>query len=582
MAYDFSGYATKANLKCSDGRTIMPKAFQDCDGKTVPLVWQHKGLDAENILGHAQLQEKGDGVYAYCTFNDTVQGKNAKALVQHGDITSLSIFANRLRQEGSLVRHGAIREVSLVLTGANPGAYIDNVVMQHSDDGDEEVLEAIIFTGLPIEQYHEPIEHTEGTEMPGAIKHEDAAPEPAAGGKTVKDVFDSLTDEQKNVVYFLIGSAVDGNGGGSAAQSDYDDDYLEHEEEGYTMSRNVFEDTDSPDERPTLTHDELSSIVEDAKRCGSFKEAFLAHAGTYGINNIDILFPDAQKIRNSPDFIARRTEWVAGVLSGTSHSPFSRIKSTAADITQEDARAKGYIKGSLKKEEFFGLTKRTTGPTTIYKKQKLDRDDIIDITDLDVVAWLKAEMRVMLDEEIARAILIGDGRPVNSDDKIKDPIGQTDGTGIRSIAHESDFYAHQVEVPLQATTTQLEDLIIRSRPNYKGSGTPTLYTTEAILTDLLLQKDTTGRRIYASQAELESTLRVSKIVVVDLISTDPTLVGIEVNLSDYTVGADKGGAIGMFDDFDIDYNQYKYLMETRLSGALTLPKSALVFRKAAA
>lgn len=592
MEADFSGYATKAGLKCSDGRTIMPDAFKDNDGMRVPLVWQHGHNDPENVLGHALLENRPDGVYAYGYFNETPVGLSAKTLVQHEDITMLSIYANKLVERGKQVLHGAIREVSLVLSGANPGALIDNVRIAHSD-GDVEMLddEAVIYTGLTLE--HE--------SYPGTM--EDT---PDEDEKTVQDVYESLTEEQKTAVNYMIGMALEEGAAKHSdleAESGEDDEYESDEDEsdedesdendeettedvttdednqeGTEMTHNVFEKDGAKTAAPSLTHDQLKTIFEDAQRHGSFKEAFLQHAVTYGIENIDLLFPDAKTLANSPELVSRRMEWVTTVLSETKHSPFSRIKSLSADITLDDARAKGYVKGSLKKDEFFALSRRVTTPTTIYKKQRLDRDDIIDVTDLDVVAWLKAEMRVMLDEEIARAILIGDGREADDEDKINE-------LNIRPIARDDNFYAHQVVVASNVTGDSFVEAIVRARVHYKGSGNPTLFCSEAILTDLLLVKDTLGRRIYATEQELASALRCEKIVPVPILDGETTnggeLLAILVNLSDYTVGADKGGVLSMFDDFDIDYNQYKYLIESRLSGCLTKHKTALVISRAA-
>jgi len=593
MEADFSGYATKAGLKCSDGRTIMPDAFKDNHGMKVPLVWQHGHNDPGNVLGHAVLENRPDGVYAYGFFNETEAGQSAKTLVQHQDITMLSIYANKLVERGKQVLHGAIREVSLVLSGANPGALIDNVRIAHSD-GDVETLEdeAVIYTGLTLEHESTPIiEETAVSHEDTAVKDED---------KTVQDVYESLTDEQKTAVNYLIGMALEE---GAAQHSDLDDESEEDSEEesddsddeatdddseddntdkdnqeGTEMTHNVFEkDGDASASAPSLTHDQLKTIFEDAQRHGSFKEAFLQHAVTYGIENIDMLFPDAQALANSPELVSRRMEWVTTVMNETRHSPFSRIKSLSADITLDDARAKGYVKGSMKKDEFFALSRRVTTPTTIYKKQKLDRDDIIDVTDLDVVAWLKAEMRLMLDEEIARAILVGDGREADDDDKINE-------LNIRPIARDDNFYAHQVVVASNVTGDAFVEAIVRARVNYKGTGNPTMFCSEAILTDLLLVKDKLGRRIYATEAELASALRADKIVPVPILDGETTnggeLLAILVNLADYTVGADKGGVLSMFDDFDIDYNQYKYLIESRLSGCLTKHKSALVISRA--
>jgi hypothetical protein len=572
-AADFSGYASKAGLRCSDGRTILAHAFKEQDGMKVPLVWQHMHNDPENVLGHAYLENREDGVYAYGFFNEQPQAQIAKGLVKHGDIEALSIYANKLIQKGADVLHGAIKEVSLVLAGANPGAFIDNVNLAHGDSYTELEDEAIIYSGLNLE--HQDITPNEGETVAETPAVEETVVEHAAGSEmTVKDVFDSMTEEQQNVVYFMIGEALNQSGSESMAQSDEDesDETLQHDQEGSIMTRNVFEQNGSSREKATLSHDDLQSIMADAQKSGSFKEAFLAHAVTYGIDNIDYLFPDAKNISNTPDFVKRRTEWVSSVINGCRKSPFSRIKSMSADITADEARAKGYIKGSLKKEEFFAISRRVTTPTTIYKKQKLDRDDMIDITDLDVVAWLKAEMRLMLDEEIARAILIGDGREVDDEDKINE-------SNIRPIAWDDEFYAHPVSVAANLSGDAIVEAILRARTNYKGTGTPTFYTTESVLTDLLLIKDKMGRRLYPTEAELASALRVSSIVAVEVMETVTDLIGIIVNLADYTVGADNGGNVSMFDDFDIDYNQYKYLIEGRMSGTLTKPKSALVVKR---
>ena len=571
MKYDFSGYATKNGLKCADGRTILPNAFKEADGQTVPLVWQHLHNEPTNILGHAILENREDGVYSYGVFNNTAAGQNAKQLVEHKDIKALSIYANNLKQKGQDVLHGAIREVSLVLSGANPGALIDFLSFQHGDDLETSDDEAIIYTGLDIMHSDTNDDNNNDDDDDDDITHTE-------DNRTISDIFDTLNEEQKTVVYAMISHAIE--------NADTKTD-VTHSDDGKgesSMKKNVFDNTDdktTEGKRTTLTHAQIQEIVADAQKCGSFKEAFLAHAVTYGIENIDFLFPDAKTLSNSPDMVTRRMEWVNSVLNGASHSPFSRIKSMSADITADDARARGYIKGSLKKEEFFALSRRTTTPTTIYKKQKLDRDDIIDITDLDVVAWLKAEMRVMLDEEIARAALLGDGRPVDilgapNEDKINE-------LSIRPIATDdlNNFYAHRVEVASNTSGSTLVEDILRNRTNYKGSGNPTFFTNDSLITDLLLIKDKMGRRLYATEQELAQALRVSSIVPVEVMegyNVDGLgLLGIMVNMKDYTFGADKGGQVSMFDDFDIDYNQYKYLIESRCSGALTKPKSALVF-----
>lgn len=554
MKYDFSGYATKNNLKCADGRTIMQNAFKGNDGQTVPLVWQHLHNDPGNVLGHALLENRDDGVYAYCKFNDTPAGINAKELVKHGDITFLSIFANNLVQKGLNVIHGAIREVSLVLSGANPGALIDNLSITHTDGTNEDSEEeAIIYTGLVVSVEEEPLEHSGGANQNGS--------------KTVQEVFDSLTDEQKNVVYAMLAQVAS-----TTAHSGIHDNnmYGQFGEGGLDMKTNVFDQSGA--EEKTLSHSQIQTIFEDAVSFGSLRESFFAHAEElgYGIEDIDILFPDAKLVTPKPEVIGRRMEWVGGVLNGARHSPFSRIKSTAVDITADEARAKGYITGKKKTEEVIKLLKRVTTPTTIYKKQKLDRDDIIDITDLDVVAWLKAEMRMMLDEEIARAILIGDGRDITSDDKI-------DEDHIRPIVSDDELYSHPVTVPANVSGSGLIEAILRARNHYKGSGSPSFYTTDEVLTDLLLLKDRLGRRLYRTEEELATAIRVKSIITVEPMETIANLLGIMVNIHDYTIGADKGGKVSLFDDFDIDYNQYKYLLETRISGTLTKPKSALVF-----
>ena len=574
MEPDFSGWATKNDLLCSDGRTIRSGAFKHCDKMKVPLVYQHQRNNIENVIGHAILENRPEGVYTYGFFNETPKGLISKQAVAHGDIDMLSIYANNLNERGKNVMRGDIKEVSLVIAGANPGAFIDNVYVRHSDDEDYEIVdgEGIIYTGLTLEH---------------VLQHEDTDEEPevADSEKTVKDVFDSMTEEQKNVVYFMIGEAVSEAEGEDAEHSDeeYDgEDVLEHIDnsikEGFNqMARNVFEaSADTVVGRPSLTHDQLTTIVEDAKKLGSFKESFLQHAGDFGIDNIEVLFPDAKTITTSPEFIKRRTEWVDSVISGAKHSPFSRIKTILADITANEARARGYVKGALKTEEILELLKRTTNPTTVYKKQKLDRDDIVDITDLDVVVWLKAEMRLMLDEELARAILIGDGRLNSDPDKIKDPAAVTDGIGIRSIAKDHDMYAHQVTLSSNLSVDDKIEALIRARSNFRGSGQPVFYTTLPFITDMLLTKDKVGRRVYDSIDALAKVLMVSKIIDVEVMEGVSNLVGIFVNIGDYTIGADKGGQLAMFDDFDIDYNQYKYLMETRISGALTKPKSAVV------
>lgn len=576
--YDFSGWATRVGLKCSDGRTIMKDAFKHNDGQVVPLVWNHQHNDPNEILGHALLENRPEGVYAYCSFNDTESGNTAKLLVQHGDVNALSIYANQLKQNMSNVMHGNIREVSLVLAGANPGAFIDSIIV-HGEESDEE---AIIYTGEELVLEHagcgssntkkkKELEHASENNQTDETKKENSemATENMNNEKTVADVFNTLNEEQKTVVYAMIGQALEDAG-------------IDDEGDDEDMKHNVF-DNDYKGNDDFLSHSQMETIIADAKRYGSMKESFLAHAEDYGITNIDYLFPEAQSLNTSPEFIKRETGWVSKVMNGVHHTPFSRIKSMFADITEDDARAKGYIKGKLKKEEVFSLLKRTTTPTTIYKKQKIDRDDVIDITDFDVIAWLKSEMRLMLDEELARAFLVGDGRLSSSDDKINE-------TNIRPIWKDEDLYT--IKAVIEAPTTATSDVkakafikaVIKSRKDYKGSGNPTLFTTEDMLTDCLLIEDSNGRIIYESAEKLATTLRVKEIVTVpvmeNLSRTDESgntlnLMGILVNLSDYNVGADKGGAINMFDDFDIDYNQQKYLIETRCSGALIKPYSAI-------
>lgn len=548
--FDFSGWATRNNLKCSDGRVIMKDAFKHNDGQTVPLVWNHEHNNPLNVLGHAKLENREDGVYAFGTFNGTEAGIAAKVLVEHGDVSGLSIYANQLKQQGSNVLHGAIREVSLVLAGANPGAFIDSVIV-HGDGAEQETEEAIIFTGENINISH-------------AVENaEEAKPEPV-DEETVQDVFNTLNEKQKTVVYAMLADVM--------THSE------EKNEEDPNVKHNIFDKESEETKEPVISHSDLQAVIADAKRFGSLKESALSH----GITDIDYLFPDAKSLNTPPDFIKREMGWVTDVMSGTHHTPFSRIKSIFANLTEADARAKGYIKGNLKVEEVFGLLKRTTTPTTIYKKQKLDRDDVVDITDFDVVAWLKSEMRMMLDEEIARAILVGDGRNGGSDDKINE-------TNIRPIWTDADLYTikHPIEVAVGATAAMKAKALIqeavRSRTNYKGSGNPVMFTTEAQLTEMLLLEDLNQRVVYDSVDKLATAMRVRKIVTVPVMENltrvdgvnTKTLVGLIVNLSDYNVGADKGGAVNMFDDFDIDYNAQKYLIETRISGALIKPYSAI-------
>lgn len=581
-ACDFSGWATRNDLKCSDGRVIRRDAFKHDDGIKVPLVWNHQHNDPRNVLGHAWLENRPEGVYTYGFFNDSESGEIGKILVKHGDICALSIYANQLQQRGCDVLHGEIREVSLVHAGANPGAFIDSM-LKHGEDSDDE---AIIYTGMPLYLSHSDADKQEdkadnGEKKETSEKKDD--PEKKTDSdeeKTVADVINSMTEEQKNVMYAMIGKAMDDQGESDPESEDNNDD--DSKGGTNTMKHNVFDKDDRQKENVLIHSDgsevsseEISTIFGDIKRYGSLKDSVLAH----GIDNVDYLFPDAQTLANTPEFIQRDTGWVKKVMSGVHHTPFSRIKSIFADITEDDARAKGYFKGKLKKEEVFGLLKRTTTPTTVYKKQKMDRDDVVDITDFDVVAWLKSEMRMTLDEELARAYLIGDGRLASSDDKINEQ-------NIRPILKDEELYTIQATVSVQSSATEDDKArefirtAIKARKNYKGSGQPTLYTTEDILTDCLLLTDTTGRDLYTDVAQLAKKLRVKEIVTVPVMEgvngkNGGALMGIIVNLADYNVGADRGGAVNMFDDFDIDYNQQKYLIETRCSGALIKPYSAI-------
>lgn len=564
MKPDFSGWATKANLRCSDGVVIAPHAFKDCMGTEVPLVWMHQHNDPFNVLGHAMLEDRNGDVFANCYFNDSESGQQAKKLVEHGDVKSLSIFANQLTKDGTTVKHGKIIEVSLVLAGANPGARIVSQIMHGDETIDLPETEGVLYSG-------------EGIEIQHAEKEDDK--KKSREGKTVEDVFNAMTDEQKNVVYAIVEAALGGKGEDADDKKGEDaDDKKDLEEQN--MKHNVF-DQDNEQKENTLSHSEMSTIISDAKRYGSMKDSFLAHAEEYGIDNIEYLFPDAKTQTDTPAFISRDMGWVNKVLGGVHHTPFSRVKTVFANITEDDARAKGYLKGNLKKEEVFSLLKRTTEPTTIYKKQKMDRDDVIDITDFNVVAWLKTEMRMMLNEELARAILIGDGRMTSSDEKI-------DEMKIRPIYNDAELFTIQAKVSVSASATDDDKArafiraAIKERKNYKGSGMPTLYTTEDWLNTMLLLTDTTGRDIYTDVAQLAKKLRVKEIVTVPVMEGKKAvgggdLIGVLVNMDDYGLGADKGGAINMFEDFDINYNQQLYLIETRCSGALRLPYSAIAF-----
>ena len=610
---DFGGYATRYNIKCADGRTIKPHAFDDCDGQTVPLVWDHNHKSPLNVLGHALLSVREDGVYADATFNETTQGQNARELVRNGDIKALSIYANQLKQNGGDVVHGMIREVSLVLAGANPGAFIDTAIAHNAYDEDpDEAIMAMYLESDSLELAHS--EEEEPADEEPAIEEQKETEEMngnenvlehSAEEETVEDVVNTMNEKQKKVLAFLVGKAAEG-----AKKSDDSD-------KGEDMKHNVFDNESNGEHlaHSMFTKEVQSDIIKDMKKYGSLRDSFLAHkeemgiedvimhadndnthgieysddVQSYMVNDPSFLFPEAKALNNPPAWIKRDTGWVAGVLSGTKHVPFSRIKSVFADITEDEARAKGYIKGHRKTEEVFTLLKRTTTPQTIYKKQKMDRDDVIDITDFDVVAWIRGEMRIMLDEEIARAILIGDGRSGVSDDKISEDH-------IRPIWTDDDLFTIKQFVTYTQEDTPDDKAkayiraAVKARKDYKGSGNPVFFTTEDVLTDMLLLEDNMGHRLYKSEAELATAMRVSRIVTVQVMegqyrtvsNVQRDLIGIIVNLSDYTVGADKGGAISMFEDFDIDYNQQKYLIETRCSGALTVPYSAIVIESALA
>ena len=576
---DFTGYVTRYGVKCSDGRTIQAHAFKHNDGAQIPLVWQHQHNDPNNILGHVILRHVEDGVRGDAYFNDNPTGQNAKNLVKHGDIKNLSIYANQLTERQKTVFHGNIREASLVLAGANPGAFIDDVSIQHGD-GTIEQLEGEVFIYTDDE-----IEHSAdgpGTEVavppPAPVVVHAQPPMPVAqapeadgeGDPNVQDILDSLNPVQQQVVFALLGEAMSHEGSNPVTPDQKGDE---------PVTRNVFDQTGEKNGKKangsTLTHAELqdaaAAIFADARKNGSLRDAAEAYCIQHGIDNIDQLFPFDQAVTDTPEFIARRTEWVAAVLAGTHKTPFSRIRSWSADITFQEARAKGYVKGNLKKEEFFRISKRVTTPQTVYKKQKLDRDDIIDITEFDVVSWLKTEMRLMLDEELARAILIGDGRDVDDPDKI-------DTSNVRPIYGDDELYVTQVEVDLtdaSSTNDEIVDAVVNSMRFYRGSGNPTLYTTRIWLAKLLLVKDTLGRRLYPAMSDLTAALGVGNVVTCEALEASPELIGIVVNLNDYTVGMDRGGEVNMFDFFDIDYNQFKYLMETRMSGAMTKYRGAL-------
>lgn len=584
MDYDFSGWATRNNIECSDGRTIMKDAFKDNDGQKVPLVWNHQHDDPNEVLGHALLENRDEGVYAYCKFNDTESGQTAKSLVLNGDVDKLSIYANKLKSKMNQVIHGCIREVSLVLAGANPGAYIDSVVV-HAD-GAEDEEEGTIYTD---EQISVNVEHSEKKSEEKEEKKMNDNPEmkhaeTETGEKTVQEVFDTLTEEQKEVVYAIIGEAVE------EAKNDAGDEDEGEEEGEENMKHNVFDNDNNRED--VLAHSEfVKSAIADAKKYGSMRESFIAHAEEAGLewnanNDFSPLFPDATNINREPVMVEKDNSWVAKVMAQVKHSPFSRVKNTLGRMDETTARAKGYIKGSKKANIQMAVLNRVTTPTTVYIKNDIDRDDVIDITDFDVVAWQKKEMRKQLDKELALAMLLGDGRDVSDQYKINEQ-------NIRPVVSDDDLYTIKYTVKegvdyKNAGTSHSENdslakgiirAALKARKEYKGSGRPTFYTTEDCLTDMLLIEDQNGRVIYDSIDKLATALRVNEIVTIPEMESRKDIYGIIVNLNDYTAGADKGGSVNMFDDFDIDYNQMKYLMETRMSGALTQPYSAIVLKK---
>lgn len=601
MDYDFSGWATRNNIQCSDGRTIMKDAFKQNDGQKVPLVWNHQHNDPNEVLGHAMLENRPEGVYTYCKFNDTESGQTAKSLVLNGDVDKLSIYANKLKSVASNVVHGCIREVSLVLAGANPGAYIDSVVV-HGEDAEAEE-EAVIYTDEEIDV----VEHSDDSseednnnseksekeeqkmdEENKDLKQDQENPENQDNlehaDKTVAEVFNTLTEEQKTAVYAIIGEAIEHGDD----ESDEESDKEKNNEEDSDMKHNVF-DNDNNNNEEVLQHAAIvADAVADAKRYGSMKESFLAHAAANNIDNLDYIFPDAHELNTPPVVVEKDRSWVGKVMSDVKHTPFSRVKTTFATLDETAARAKGYIKGSMKKDIAMALLKRVTTPTTVYIKNKIDRDDVIDITDFDVVAWQKREMRKQLDKELALAMLLGDGRNVSDEDKINEQ-------NIRPIISDDDFYTIKYEVKKGRDYTQEGNsysdndsrtkgvirAALRARKEYKGSGSPTFFTTEDLLADMLLIEDQNGRRIYANENDLATAMRVREIVTVPEMEQEAykDIYGVIVNMNDYTAGADKGGSVNMFDDFDIDFNQMKYLMETRMSGALTVPYSAIVLKK---
>ena len=582
---DFSGYATKNDVRCSDNKVIRHGAFAAYDGKTVPLVWQHQHKDVANVLGHADLEVREDGVYAYAHLNHSDAGRTAREMVRNGDVKAMSIYATHVKARGNDVVHGELVEVSLVLRGANPGAYIDQVSIQHGDDGDE--LEAVMYTDAQIDF----VSHTDDDEAEDSeveetddVEHAEEDPEDEESDgdgddPTLGEIFDSMTEEQKTAVYAIVGQLVDAEDE-EAETPDEDTAHSDTTTEDTMAHQNVFEGSKT-EELPTLSHADVEQIFADAKACGSLKDAVLAHADQYGIKQIDTLFPDAKNLWNTPEFIKRKTDWVSSVVGAAKHSPFSRIKTQFADITADEARAKGYIKGTKKKDEVFTLLKRVTTPTTIYKKQRLDRDDILDITDFDVVSWIRGEMRIMIEEELGRAVLLGDGREASSDDKIKEE-------NIRPIFKEDPLYAPRVILAKQTSTEDMLDSIVRAMDDYEGSGNPTWFAAPQTVTEILLLKDKMGHRLFNSMSDLADYVGVSKIVKVPLMKNlvrtsakngKVDALGIIVNMTDYTIGADKGGQLFAAEDFDISFNQYHYLLETRLSGALTKVKSAIVVER---
>jgi hypothetical protein len=582
MEPDFSGWATKANLKCSDGRTITPDAFKHMNGQQVPLVWQHGHNNAANVLGHGILTHKPEGMRIDAFFNKTKSGQDARELVEHGDIKALSIYANALVEKNKFVIHGDIKETSLVLAGANKGAVIDNVNIRHADGTIDELDdEAIIFTGLEFF-------HSEETATPPA----DAAPPTQTGepsDATVEEVWNTLTPEQQDVVEYIVGAAVQDATDGDGTDAEHSDKNKQEGTGDMTLTHNVFEQnngtqTDPNSNKKVLSHEDVKGIFELAKKnnTASLKATFEEYCLAHGITPMDVLFPNYTNLDTTPQFNSRRMAWVQPFLDALSHTPFSRVRSITADITMDQARALGYVKGTLKKDEWFSVSKRVTGPTTVYKRQTLDRDDVLDITDFDVVSWIAAEMQVMLKEELARAILISDGRAVDDPNKIKDPMNSASGDGIRSIINENELYKTDVNVNLTSTPNYalIPDAVLSAMEFYKGSGQPNFYTTLPILTKMLLIRDTLGHRLYPTVADLAAEMQVANIIPVEVMEgvtgTDGALLGVIVNPSDYNVGADKGGEVNLFDFFDIDYNQLKHLIETRISGALTKIKSAMV------